>query len=249
MKFVFDIDGTICFDGTTIDALICQAFDELLKANHEIVFASARPIRDILSILPERFRSAPMVGGNGAFIFDHGKIHVEYFENGLLKQLLSSVQAHQLTYLADSDWDYAYTSDPKHQIYKNIDKTSAKNREIAELQQVCKLVLFHPTQEVLQEVSKLPVSVVHYKNEHAIDISPLGVDKVKGLRKLKIEEFIAFGNDSNDQCLFEHALHSVCIGNHEVKRFATEVISKAEVPATIRRLLKSLEGQPSIYIR
>ena len=225
----------------TIDVSICEALDELLKANHEIVFASARPIRDLLPVLPERFRHGSMVGGNGAFTFEHGKIRVEYFKDDILRQLLACIQSNQLTYLADSDWDYAFTGDTEHPIYTNIDKTRAKNREIADLQQICKLILFHPTQEVLQEVLKLPVSIINYKNENAIDISPLGVNKVKGLRKLKIDRFIAFGNDSNDQCLFENAIHSVCIGNHDVQRYATETISKADIPVTIRKIIENLE--------
>ncbi|MGE7113535.1 HAD-IIB family hydrolase [Lysinibacillus sp. NPDC047702] len=241
MKFVFDIDGTICFDGKTIDETICEVFDELLKAKHEIVFASARPIRDLLPVLPEQFRLMSMVGGNGAFTFERGKIQVEYFKSDILQHLITTIHSNQLSYLADSDWDYAFTGDPEHPVYINIDKTRAKNLDIAELQQICKLILFHPTQEVLQEVLKLPVSVVTYKNEHAIDISPFGVNKVKGLHKLKIDQFIAFGNDSNDQCLFEHAIHSVCVGNHEVQRFATETIDRAYIPATIRKIIKNLE--------
>lgn len=241
MKFVFDIDGTVCFDGTTIDESICEAFNDLYEANHEVVFASARPIRDLLSVLPEQYRQGAMVGGNGTFIFDRGNIIVEYFDNNILDQLLVCIKSNQLTYLADSEWDYAYTGNIEHPIYKNIDKTTAMNKEISELKQICKLVLFYPTHEVLQEISKLPVTVVHYKNEDAIDISPLGVNKVKGLRKLKIDQFIAFGNDSNDQCLFENAIHSVCIGDNDVKHFATESINKADIPATIRRIIKNLE--------
>ncbi|SOC44990.1 HAD-IIB family hydrolase [Ureibacillus acetophenoni] len=243
MKFVFDIDGTVCFDGRTIDESICLAFDEIVRANHEIIFASARPIRDLFPVLPEPFRHGSMVGGNGTFVFEQGKIQVEYFKDDLLKQLLTCIEANQLTYLADSDWDYAYTGDTDHPIFKNIDKTSAENREITELQTICKLVLFHPSEQVLQELSQLPITTVQYKNEHAIDISPLGVNKVSGLRKLKVDQFIAFGNDSNDQCLFEHAVHSVCIGDNDVKRYATETISRAEIPATIRRIIESLEEQ------
>ncbi|HWL25939.1 MAG TPA: HAD family hydrolase [Ureibacillus sp.] len=243
MKFIFDIDGTVCFDGRTIDESICRAFDEITSANHEIIFASARPIRDLIPVLPEPFRNGSMVGGNGTFVFDQGKIKVEFLQGDVLKQLLDCIETNQLTYLADSEWDYAYTGDTDHPIYRNIDKTSAKNREINDLQTICKLVLFNPTEQVLQELSQLPVSIVHYKNENAIDISPLGVNKVSGLRKLNIDQFIAFGNDSNDQCLFEHALHSVCIGNNDVKRYATETINRENIPDTIRRILERLEEQ------
>lgn len=247
MKFVFDIDGTVCFDGRTIDESICLAFEEIVRANHEIIFASARPIRDLIRVLPEPFRHGSMVGGNGTFIFEQRNIQVEYFKDDLLKQLLACIEANQLTYLADGEWDYAYTGDTDHPIYRNIDKTSAKNRKITELQTICKLVLFHPTEQVLQELSQLPVTIVHYKNEHAIDISPLGVNKVRGLRKLNIDQFIAFGNDSNDQCLFENAIHSVCIGDNDVKRYATETINREEIPDTIRRIIESLDARKRNY--
>lgn len=63
---------------------------------------------------------------------------------------------------------------------------------------------------------------------------------MKGLRKLKIDRFISFGNDRNDQCLFENEIHSVRIGNHDVQRHATETISKADIPVTIRKIIENL---------
>lgn len=75
---------------------------------------------------------------------------------------------------------------------------------------------------------KLPIT-----NENAIDISPLGINKFFGIKKLNINEFVAFGNDSNDRCMFENALFSVCIGDNEVKKYASINISKEEVAETI----------------
>ncbi len=48
MNFIFDIDGTICFDGCSIDSSIKQRLFKLRQANHNVIFASARPIRDLL---------------------------------------------------------------------------------------------------------------------------------------------------------------------------------------------------------
>ncbi|WP_349659499.1 HAD hydrolase family protein [Lysinibacillus zambalensis] len=102
---------------------------------------------------------------------------------------------------------------------------------------VCKLVLFQPNEEVLKVLESFPVTVTHYKTEHAIDISPLGINKVRGLHMLNIQQFIAFGNDSNDQCLFEHAIYSVCVGNNNVKHYAKENIERADVAGKIRALM------------
>ncbi len=45
MRFVFDIDGTLCFDGRLIDQTIIDTLLQLQHAGHELIFASACPIR------------------------------------------------------------------------------------------------------------------------------------------------------------------------------------------------------------
>lgn len=240
MYFVFDIDGTICFDGKTIESSIIVALNNLVEAGHEVIFASARPIRDMLPVLPKQFHQGRMVGGNGAFTYSNGDIKVNYFNEDLLAKLVSIIETNELTYLADSDWDYAYTGDQKHPIYYNINEEHAKNRQLKDLHKICKIVLFHPSQNVIDELSILPVMVTNYKGENAIDISPLGINKVKGLLNLNINHFIAFGNDSNDQCLFENAAYSVCVGNQDVQQYATETIVRADVAKTICKLIKKM---------
>ncbi|WP_047980222.1 HAD-IIB family hydrolase [Ornithinibacillus contaminans] len=246
MNFVFDVDGTLCFDGKRIDTEIIEALQELKLRGHQVIFASARPIRDLLPVIPKSFHDGLLVGGNGTFTYEHGKIRSTHFEQNLLDKLNSLIHHHQLKYLADGDWDYAYTGDSAHPIYQNIDKTNSTNIPLGELRPVCKLVLFQPNEEVLELLKTFPVTVTHYKTEHAIDISPLGINKVSGLDKLNIQQFIAFGNDSNDQCLFEHAIHSVCVGNNDVKRYAKENIERAEVAGKIRALMENYHVGESI---
>ena len=48
MNFVFDIDGTTSFNGMVIEPAIEREIYALLRAGHRVVFASARPVRDIL---------------------------------------------------------------------------------------------------------------------------------------------------------------------------------------------------------
>ena len=88
-------------------------------------------------------------------------------------------------------------------------------------------------------LEQLPVSITAYKNENAIDISPLGINKVSGLEKLNIHNFFAFGNDSNDQCLFEKAIYSVCVSDNEVHQYASKKSAKEDVAETILQLINS----------
>ncbi len=51
MRYVFDVDGTLCFDGITIDPALIHALKKLERDGDTIIFASARPIRDLLPVV------------------------------------------------------------------------------------------------------------------------------------------------------------------------------------------------------
>ncbi|QJD82706.1 HAD hydrolase family protein [Cohnella herbarum] len=74
MKIVFDLDGTICFKGKPLTKMMINALDRLAEEGFEIIFASARPIRDLLPVIPLHMHHYPMVGGNGAFVATGGNI-------------------------------------------------------------------------------------------------------------------------------------------------------------------------------
>lgn len=236
MNFVFDIDGTLCFDGKTIAPNIIAALQRLLDDGHHVYFASARPIRDLLPVVPEHFHHCAMIGGNGTYTYANKQITITHFAEETHNILLAYIQRHHLAFLADSEWDFTYTGELTHPLYLNISQITAKNVPLHTLKQISKLVIFNPTDEIIQHISSLPVSVFQYKNEAALDISPFGINKVAGLRKLQVKDFIAFGNDMNDQCLFEAAVHSVCVGDHDVKAFATEAVQRTDVARKIQEL-------------
>lgn len=236
MNFVFDVDGTLCFDGQTIAAPIIEAIDGLLAAGHHVTFASARPIRDLLPVLPSHYDALPLIGGNGAFTMRNGTIETVAFQDNTTAALYSLIAQHHCTYLADSDWDYAYTGDVTHPIYHRIDHASANNVPLYELSTLCKLVLFDVHEALYEALEALPVVLHRYHRENIIDVSPLGIDKTRGLRHLNIDSFIAFGNDANDRCLFEQATYSVCVGDHVVGELADCVVAKEDVACKITAL-------------
>ncbi len=61
MKFIFDIDGTICFKGNAVTKGIIHALDVCQSKGHEVIFASARPIRDLLPVLPNHMHHYSMM--------------------------------------------------------------------------------------------------------------------------------------------------------------------------------------------
>lgn len=232
MKFVFDLDGTICFKGKPISEKILTALDNISRHNHEVIFASARPIRDMLPVIHSRFHKHTLIGGNGSLISQKGKlIYSKEFEKIQLKNILSLIDEFQATYLIDGDWDYAYTGSNNHSILNNLDPAQlARSVSVTSLNSVVKVLILTATnmEELSQQLGLLDVVVHKHRNENVLDISPKGIHKWNALQVLGIKEgeYIAFGNDANDISMFEHAARTVMVGYHpELAPFAKENIS------------------------
>ena len=250
VKFVFDLDGTICFKGRPVSETILSVLEELTDAGHEVIFASARPIRDLLPVLHERFHTYPLIGGNGSLISTNGRItEVESFTEAQIQQLFRLMEAHEVTYLIDGDWDYAYTGPVDHPILNNVDAAKlAQQVPVQSLQSIIKILILtaSDTESLTEKLAALGVVIHRNNRENTIDVNPPSVDKWTALRKLGVKEnqFIAFGNDSNDVPMFKSAWHSVMIGHHdELAPFSSEAIPftddvEHQIVAKIRELAK-----------
>ncbi|RJE86995.1 HAD family phosphatase [Paenibacillus sp. 1011MAR3C5] len=234
-KIVFDLDGTICFSGKPLSPAMIQALATLEGIGFDLIFASARPIRDLLPILPVHMHHYPMVGGNGAFVALGGEIiTTSPFDKETLGQLICLITKYEAKYLMDGEWDYAYTGDDTHPIRRNLDPEGmASNLPYEQLGGIVKMVVLSSLNpgQLLVELQKLPVITYMHGSEDIIDISPRGVNKWEGLQVLGVrsQEFIAFGNDANDISMFQQAGRSICVGDHpELKRFATEQVMNIE---------------------
>ncbi|GAQ16449.1 thiamin pyrimidine pyrophosphate hydrolase [Oceanobacillus picturae] len=256
MKYIFDLDGTICFKGQPVSEALLVALEKLVEQGHEVIFATARPIRDILPVLPARFHHYPMVGGNGSLVAKNGEIlSAVSFSEETLAEILSIIKTNQIAYLIDGEWDYAYTGPARHPILKNLDiQNRAKNIPLDQLQSIVKILLFSSADiETMEEkLNRLDVVVNKHGDEGILDISPRGVDKWHGLQKLGIEanKYIAFGNDVNDIAMFQHALHTVMVGeNKQLVPFASEYLQVSNIESLLPKKLQELsEKQRPINI-
>lgn len=232
MIFVFDLDGTICFNGQPISKKILRSLVNLCNEGHEVIFASARPIRDMLPVIDEHFHHHPMIGGNGSlFAKDKKVVRSNAFSTNELNEIKRLIEQYHATYLIDGEWDYAYTGSDTHPIRQNLDPARiAKMVNIDSLNPIVKVLLLSSDnmEELAEELLKLNVFLNKHRNENVLDISPRGINKWSSLMSLGLKEstFVAFGNDINDLQMFEKALHTVMIGNHEqLFPLAKEVIS------------------------
>ncbi|HZJ86984.1 MAG TPA: HAD-IIB family hydrolase, partial [Erysipelothrix sp.] len=143
MTFVFDLDGTLCFNDEPISYEIHQELKSLKEENLEVIFASARPIRDMLPVIHEDFHQHILIGGNGSLISRKGKVRiVKSFSKDELNKILALIEKYEATYLIDSKWDYAYTGSNNHPILKNLDVDKLANQvNLDELNEIVKILI------------------------------------------------------------------------------------------------------------
>ncbi|QTM98719.1 HAD-IIB family hydrolase [Sediminibacillus dalangtanensis] len=252
MNIVFDLDGTICFKGKPVSENVLQALEQLQEHGHSIIFASARPIRDMLPVLDSRFHTYTMIGGNGSLISERGSLtHKTAFSHHQLEVIKHLIDSQNAAYLVDGEWNYSYTGPADHAILSKVDPGKlAKNIPIEQHPAVVKALILSAVDMNLlaRELEKIDVVLHRHSAENVLDISPENIDKRTALLTIGIDDYIAFGNDANDIRMFQGAHHAVMIGHHaELASFASEEIPldgdfEAVIAERIVQLSTACEG-------
>lgn len=253
MIFVFDLDGTICFDGHSLPESIVQTLLAAEQFGHEVAFASARSYRDCLGVLGETFRHHLVICLNGGLVYKNGQLlYQQILPQQTLDSLLAICQAHDLPYFLDNHMDYASNRPEKIPFFATVDPLKvATRRPLADLTNPTKLVIFMGEQEqqtfkvasVLSEADEL--NSFYHEQEKCFYINPAGVSKGAMVELFCGQDVIAFGNDKNDIEFFELSRYAVQIGDYEpLSAFADQQVpAQAEaVAAAIRQLYERFEG-------
>ncbi|OAJ76193.1 hydrolase [Brevibacillus sp. SKDU10] len=232
MDFIFDLDGTICFHGQPISTKILDCLLELEHAGHSIGFASARPCRDMLPVLDERFAKHLLIGANGAMTYHHGSLRsCVPLQRPLAKEIITLLDEYHATYLVDDKWDYGFNCPTSHPFLMNIDGNRLANQvDIDRIQSILKILVLSCDQlDVLSaKLKNLDVTLHYHSAEGILDITYKGVNKWTALQQWGIQEdqMVCFGNDLNDLPMFQKAYYSVLIGKCEpLQAFARKNIA------------------------
>ncbi|WP_442600598.1 HAD-IIB family hydrolase [Paenibacillus sp. KN14-4R] len=221
MNFIFDMDGTICFKGQPISKKILDHLLSMQQLGHFIGFASARPYRDMLPILDERFDNHLLIGANGAMAYYEGKpLYFNPIPAKLAIELINLLDEYQADYLVDDTLNYSIKGTKDHPLLKSISQSKLAQRvELSQIESYIKIVVLACSnfEELSKRVSELDVTIHYHSAEGILDITNKNVNKMTGLEQtnLQLEPFICMGNDMNDLPLFQKAQYSVLIGEYE----------------------------------
>ncbi len=255
MKLVFDVDGTISFDGQRVDDQIVKAIKTLPIEQSDLIFASARPIRDLLPIIGT-FSDADLIGGNGSIISLNVQVQVvKPIENRDFQFLKRAIKANQLDYLIDGKWHYSAHVQQGSPILTQLDPDHlASNVDLDALGQPIKAILLNLTwqqMDLLPKQLKLEttLSVVEHHGEHNLDLTATGINKYATLRKLfPKEDYIAFGNDDNDRELLNGAVKSIWIGSLERAEQAGVHHPDFNYSANVSGALQAIQGVREFFL-
>ncbi|MGT2958188.1 hydrolase [Streptococcus bovimastitidis] len=213
--FVFDLDGTIVFNSRAIEQRVKEKL-LALQSNATLIFASARPIRDMLPLL-EDFQTCDLIGANGAMYRKNQQIQLtEYLNPNTIVTCFQLIEKEDLDYIVDYDWNYsAKISDLQHHILGKLDPGHLAKEVALTEKNVSKIILFNIEAEEAQLLESMPnTTVLYHQAEKELVITAKGINKYSALRFLIGQKpFVAFGNDQNDITMLNNATKGFVIGD------------------------------------
>ncbi len=198
------------------------AIHKLEAQHHTVVFASARPIRDMLPLLKKDFENNFYIGGNGSIVKNDGKIEsIAVIDSESMSFIKALIDQYDLDYLIDDEWYYALKNrnEALAQINSKVDALKlSQNVAIEKLKNPIKCILLNLPEGLFAQIATLlasfPVELVFHEGTSSIDITAKNINKLTTFKKFFTNQtYNAFGNDHNDVSLLKSSQKAHIIGN------------------------------------
>ncbi|CRG50423.1 hypothetical protein B7R74_16875 [Yersinia pseudotuberculosis] len=231
--YIFDIDGTISRNGLKVHPIICKKLIEL-RENNRLIFASARPIRDILPMIAPELHNSLLIGCNGGISFGNGKIiSKSVLDRDYLLSIIKLMDNLEIPYVLDGEWHFSFskTYHPFHDYIRNLSNYEMDKNELIHDGITKILILSEIEKDKILEIGDVST---HFHKDGFYDITPSGNNKHIALKKLIGEcKYTAFGNDLNDYLVLDNAEVSVFIGNRDDYQSANYYATIDYIPTII----------------
>ena len=247
MNFIFDIDGTISNNGRNLDINNEKAIFKILENGHNVIFASARPVRDILPLLNPTFHKCLMIGCNGGICYENGEFCKTYhFEKSQIKAIVDFLDMKNIPYVLDGDWYYSFSKakHPFQDYIRSLGKYEMQNSQLIDMG-ITKLLLLNNSVKAelitFLEKNNVIYSLNNHTKDNLFDITPNKNNKYIALKEscIDMDSSICFGNDENDFQMLENAKHSIFVSGENTFDKATMNIPFEKVHKVIESFLKN----------
>ncbi|MEQ1966814.1 DUF455 family protein [Xenorhabdus nematophila] len=250
--YVFDLDGTIVSHGKPIHKVIADTIRKLAETD-EVIFASARPVRDMMPLIPAGLNELMMVGCNGGMAWRNGTcLFSNVFENKVSEKIISFLESENIPYVIDGNWNYALSSTTHsfHGYMRSLSKFEVEKEEILD-DGVSKILIlngsFREKFDSFLSKNKYYFNVNYHKADDCFDITPQKEDKYLALRKIGVDfsNTISFGNDANDYVVLDNSRVSVFVGSMSDYPDATYYCRTEYIPTLLPAIIDTFERRIS----
>lgn len=257
MKFVFDLDGTLCFDRRTIDDEIMQVLLNAPQYGHELVFATTRSYRDCLATLGPELSQKMVIALNGGLVYENGQpIFERHIDEKAYRILVDWCQTYNFPFIVDNHFDYSGQILERIPFISRVDPLhQATFLPLSDLKNPIKVAIYMGNHEDLIEetlaqfANEESVDVLYDDGEKCIYLNPAEIHKARTLIEHVGNDVVVFGNDRNDIELFKASLYAVQVGDSPVlTEFADEQIKlvgdyKSAIAAKILQVFAIFKGK------
>ncbi|BDW47433.1 HAD-IIB family hydrolase [Lactococcus garvieae] len=243
---VFDLDGTIVFNGYEIEANILEKLRQL-DEKVKIIFASARPVRDMLPLL-EDFPDNDLIGGNGSIVrMKQGIFPTQTITPNSVEKIVTFIQLRGLEYVIDYDWNYSAKVSAQTNILNKLDTAHKAQNVDLSYEDVIKIIIFGVTPKFYQEFNTdEELAVLYHSDVQELVITAKNINKYQVLSEVMGQtNYIGFGNDKNDVKLLQHAKLAISVGdNPEVFQVSHEYLpaESEKIAAFLEKLILDSRG-------
>lgn len=227
-----DLDDTLLRSDGSISNRTLTELIHWQNAGRQVVIATGRPPRTIGDALPDSLQSVPWVCYNGAEIRLNGEcIYANHITADDTQSIVSLILEEMPSALIGLEIDGT--------LYLNRHAQRRTPYEVADLSSLClpsaKVLIFSETQDPLPQLtSTLPATaqpLYSARYPHFIQILATDCNKASALHQLattmnhSLEEFVAFGDDTNDVEMVADCGMGVAVANavDEVKAVADQI--------------------------
>ena len=244
---VLDLDGTLLRNDKTVSDETVESLIEFKNRNNKILFATARPPRDVYKYVPQKLRDNPIICYNGACMINHKEI--------LYKKEMSKETVFSIIERSEKSGYHQICFEINDKLYSNFDTSEFFGKvptEIVDLTKldmktVYKVIICNKTPISHDFLTILPDTCkgIVTDNGKLCQIMDQEVSKWNSIQSIikkwniKNEDIIAFGDDYNDLEMIEHVGIGVAMGNAEkVVKDAADFITDTNMNEGISKYLK-----------
>lgn len=229
MYFVFNLDETISYNNHVMSINSQYMYDYLKDKEHDLIFVASEGIRNMLPHIDRRFHNETLVGLDGTVICKNGHLQQAVaFTTEDLIQMMTVVDAHHGTILAEGLWDYTYTGGVHSKHYEKIDVSKlAENKQIEQVGNVSKISILNidrAGQFVERMTTEFPHILMHFEKDSTITLKPTNYTVWDALQSLNIKknEYVAIGFNNTNQHILQHTNYN------SLKAFSKELDEKIQ---------------------